>query len=1179
MTKHHTVSILLRVFFLMGIIMGSMSRQINLPVQAAPAAVAAIHLNPSSGTPGTVITVNASGFIPGAGGEIRWDGATLVTFMISSGSFTQTFNVPMDASAGKHTVAVCGNCYGSEFVDMVTADFLVVIPPANTHTPGPIQIPTDTWIPVRVPTATIIPTPTEPPSVCGDLGLGPDTKVVDFEGFSAGQKLNTELEGEFGVSFDATLEVTIPGIVAHSGTYSGRSVDSNEFGSSGNPIRLHFSRPLQAFGMFVGQEEPVYAVEPVTAILSVFGYRGGSGDIVLLGSSAMQFPEAPTDIKHCLTFEAVAEDLITFATLEYSDSEGHSTFEPRLLDDLTLVYSTQTLPVDKPPVVTITSPGEGALITGGDISFTGEIREDRRLASVNYQIETSSGDAAGTIVASGPLGFSPAGGDPQLYFSLFTFSPGTYFTPNQTYVLVMTALDDAGQEGEARVTVYYVPPPPTPTPIPLDIRVVKIEITQAVQCMNNFSCEDNSVPLIQKKPTLVRAYLASNLGPVDNISGYLMIYEGDALEFHLAMPLAPVTVENVPNPVAAYRGDLSRTLNFLLPVQVIERPGWLHLRLVINLEHNPPECFYDNNEALKNIRIYQSDSLHIVFIPIATRGTVGNLEEGWKIIDWMSRVYPIYDIRFWRYRSGAPIDVEGDALVDGGCGYFWTDILNELWWLNLWTIDPEDYTRYYGLVDHTAPPPNYTGCGKTPGDEAAGVVETGDRITGKSAAHEIGHNHGLNHATSECGAANPDPRYPVARGHLDEFGVDILRMQVYNPFVAFDIMGYCGGENDTWISRYSYLRLFEAIGEIAQKTNVELASISIPTGLNEGNELFFMASGIARPNEVIVNNGFYQTSLPASTQDDMGDGNYTVELQAENGSVLFSRGFGPVRFGDAEPAEEGVLQLIVPWVEGTHAVVFKYGGNEIGRQTASPNSPNVKLISPNGGETWAAEGNETISWQASDPDGDLLSYTVQFSADRGQTWTALVTNTKSNKLAVDLENIQGSQNALVRIVATDGMNTAEDISDAIFSVAAKGPGVHIAFPEDGASYAQGQPLFFQGYGTDMEDGPIENPAAFWWNSDRDGILGQGDQMILSNLSPGKHLITLSTVDSSGNNGHQVISITIGKMAGLTDEQRSRFHNYLVILILAGIGMSAVIVIVGLGISRRQVQKKETPFRK
>ncbi len=1177
MTKHRRVSICLRVIFVMGIIMGSMSWQTNQPVQAAPDLAAAIHLNPSSGIPGTVITVNASGFIPGAGGEIRWDGVTMVTFMISSGSFTQTLSVPMDASAGNHVVTVCGNCYGAEFVDMVTADFMVIIPPADTHTPVPIPLPTDTWIPVRAPTATTMPVPSESPSACGDLGLGPDARVVDFEGFSDGQKLNSELVGEFGVSLDTTLEVTIPGVAVRSGTYSGRSVDSNEFGSTGNPIRMHFSRPLQALGMFVGLEEPVSAVEPVTAILSVSGYRGGSGDIVLLGSSSTQFPEAPTDIKHCVVFEAAPEDLITFATLEYSDSEGHSTFEPRLLDDLTMVYSTQPLPADLPPVVTITSPGEGALITGGDVSFTGEIREDRRLVSVNYQIETSSGDAAGTIIATGTLHFSPAGGDPQLYFSLLTFSSGTYFAPNQTYTLVMTAIDDAGQEGEARVTVYYVPPPPTPTPIPLDIRVVKIEITQAVQCMNNLSCEDNSVPLIQKKPTLVRAYLASNLGPVDNVSGYLMIYEGDALDFHLAMPLATVTVDNVPNPVAAYRGDLTRTLNFLLPVQVIERPGQLRIRLVINPEHTPPECCYDNNETLESVRIYQSDSLHIVFIPIATRGTVGNLEEGWKIIDWMSRVYPIYDIRFWRYRSGAPIEVEGDALVDNGCGYFWTDILNELWWLNLWTIDPEDYTRYYGLVDHTAPP-KWTGCGKTPGDEAAGVVETGDRITGKSAAHEIGHNHGLNHATSECGAANPDSRYPEARGHLDEFGIDILRMQVYDPFVAFDIMGYCGYENDTWISRYSYLKLFQAIGEVARETNVELASISIPTGLNEGNELFLMASGAARPNEVIVDNGFYQTSLPAGTRDDMGDGNYSVELLAENGSILYSRGFGPVRSGDAEPAEEGVLQLIVPWVEGIHAVVFKYGGIEIGRQTASPNTPYVKLITPNGGETWGAAGKETISWQASDTDGDSLSYTVQFSGDGGETWTALATNTKSNELAVDLENIQGSQTALVRIVTTDGMNTAEDISDSTFSVAAKGPDVFIAFPEDGATYAVGQPLFFQGYGTDIEDGPIEYPAAFSWNSDRDGNLGQGDQMILADLSPGRHLITLSGIDLSGNIGQMVISITIGKTSGLTDEQRSRLHNFVVILTLVGAGMIIVILIIGLGISRREVRKNRLSSR-
>lgn len=50
-------------------------------------------------------------------------------------------------------------------------------------------------------------------------------------------------------------------------------------------------------------------------------------------------------------------------------------------------------------------------------------------------------------------------------------------------------------------------------------------------------------------------------------------------------------------------------------------------------------------------------------------------------------------------------------------------------------------------------------------------------------------------------------------------------------------------------------------------------------------------------------------------------------------------------------------------------------------------APLVSVKSPAGGESWARQ--QTVRWQATDPDKDRLSYEVYVSADNGATWTPL----------------------------------------------------------------------------------------------------------------------------------------------------------------------------------------------
>ena len=85
---------------------------------------------------------------------------------------------------------------------------------------------------------------------------------------------------------------------------------------------------------------------------------------------------------------------------------------------------------------------------------------------------------------------------------------------------------------------------------------------------------------------------------------------------------------------------------------------------------------------------------------------------------------------------------------------------------------------------------------------------------------------------------------------------------------------------------------------------------------------------------------------------------------------------------------------MAPFVQGRGAVQIRQGDKVLNERVASANPPTVKLLTPNGGET-LAPGVE-VRWTASDPDGDPLNFTVQYSPDNGQTWQLIAMNVVSN---------------------------------------------------------------------------------------------------------------------------------------------------------------------------------------
>lgn len=87
------------------------------------------------------------------------------------------------------------------------------------------------------------------------------------------------------------------------------------------------------------------------------------------------------------------------------------------------------------------------------------------------------------------------------------------------------------------------------------------------------------------------------------------------------------------------------------------------------------------------------------------------------------------------------------------------------------------------------------------------------------------------------------------------------------------------------------------------------------------------------------------------------------------------------------------------------------------------------------------------------------------------------------------------------------------------------PVVTIASPQDGAAYAGGEPIVFEGSAVTPVGWPLTGDA-LRWISDRDGELGTGRTFTRSDLSAGAHVITLEATDPFGAVGSASVQIEV-----------------------------------------------------
>ncbi len=222
------------------------------------------------------------------------------------------------------------------------------------------------------------------------------------------------------------------------------------------------------------------------------------------------------------------------------------------------------------------------------------------------------------------------------------------------------------------------------------------------------------------------------------------------------------------------------------------------------------------------------------------------------------------------------------------------------------------------------------------------------------------------------------------------------------------------------------------------------------------------------------------------------------------------------------------FSLIIPFdvfKDAAAKFVLRRDSKVLAERVVPPHYPTVALVAaPKSGETLS--GHRTISWKARDPDRNPLSVSVDYSPDAGETWFPLKMNLTGSSVDIYFDNVPGSDRAVIRVRATNGVKTSEIQSLGGFHVPRKAPFVTLLSPAQGAKFTQNQPFIARGSGYSWEDGLIEQGSSYTWSSDRDGLLGSGQWIVIRKLSIGEHTLTLAVRDSLGITTKASVRVTV-----------------------------------------------------
>lgn len=216
-----------------------------------------------------------------------------------------------------------------------------------------------------------------------------------------------------------------------------------------------------------------------------------------------------------------------------------------------------------------------------------------------------------------------------------------------------------------------------------------------------------------------------------------------------------------------------------------------------------------------SLGVIATGSLRVTIIPITSNSRAPDTSES-ALEPYRELLHAIYPVE--------AVEMEVGGGITAGYPVDWNGTLDAVR-SKRQSDQPDPEVYYYGLIQPTETFREFCGGGCTAGigfvpqlqdssrRVSMGIGFPGDASPG-AMAHEIGHNHGREHAPcvpQGSSISGVDRNYPYDGGNIGVWGYDQRSAELIDPDGITDMMGYC---NDTWISDYTFDGIFTRVQQV-----------------------------------------------------------------------------------------------------------------------------------------------------------------------------------------------------------------------------------------------------------------------------------------------------------------------------------------------------------------------------
>lgn len=157
-----------------------------------------------------------------------------------------------------------------------------------------------------------------------------------------------------------------------------------------------------------------------------------------------------------------------------------------------------------------------------------------------------------------------------------------------------------------------------------------------------------------------------------------------------------------------------------------------------------------------------------------------------------------------------------------------------------------------------------------------------------------------------------------------------------------------------------------------------------------------------------------------------GTGRFALRLLDAAGGVLAEHRFDhPFRDDNGRERRMVAFNVAIERPDGLARIELADGSGVLASRIVTPNAPTLTLDAPAADVAPAPGQPLRVAWRATDPDGDALTYGVVYSPDDGGTWYDVDFDLDATSIDVPAEFLALGSKHVVRVMATDGVNSVE----------------------------------------------------------------------------------------------------------------------------------------------------------